>query len=121
MSTNAIILNVALEPRLAQAELGRVLLNYSAHARIRAEERGLPMPPEIRVVKGMIVEAEIDGLQLSKVITRVPGLVVGVDVVFVLIPERRTSGIWFVKSIYANDVNDLHATLDLGRITRGHE
>lgn len=112
-----ITMNINLEPKLAELELGRILITYSYHAQERAKERNLPTPPMIKVAKGMVVEVEMEGKQLTKMIARLPnGARPDFDLVLVLVPQW--GGNWFAKSLYENHKDDWHATLDTGRIAR---
>lgn len=110
---SAQIYNVAMRPELKQAALGRIQLEYTYHARVRAEERGLVLPTILNVVKGSVVEIEIESGRMSKILVRLT-VATGMDQIWVLVPR---SGIYTVKSVYANETTDNHSTLNLDRLS----
>lgn len=109
------ILNVQQHPVLAELSLGRVSLQYSRHALDRAREKDFYLPRAAGVVigAGAVVEIERENNKTVKLVTRI-GYNTDWDLVMVLVP--REPGLFWVKSVWLNQVTDNHASLNQERL-----
>jgi hypothetical protein len=105
--------NIQTHPQLADMTCTARPVTYSRHAHDRARTKRVPLLPIIAVDAGDVVEAEESYGRLSKVVVR-QRLDARRDRVLVLVPDGDR---WFCVTVWANDVNDKHATLNLGRVT----
>lgn len=100
---------------------GRYRLVYTRHARTEAavdKYRPIQLPPTIELYGiGRIVEAEIreDGT-VTKLVARVP-YDVWHDLALVLVPGKEYN-VFVVKTVWLNERNDTHRSLDARRYTR---
>ena len=107
-------LNVQTHPELNRLELGRVQLEYTRHAREQASDKCVPTPMAREFGPGAIVELERVGECTTKLVIRVANTT-HTDSVYVLVPLTRTK--FKVVTCWSNNRDDMHATLDLTRIS----
>ncbi len=97
----------------------REVLTYTQHARRAAEtdrygdlSRWLPRLLDFRCVT--VVEVGLEDGTLRHVLVRytMPGTAPALDLVLAL---KRLPGQWIVKTVWANETNDTHNTLDRSR------
>lgn len=89
-----------------------VRLNYGGHARQEAmtDRYGdLRLPDVIDIRKGDLFEVGVTGNTVTKMAVRMP-YNDKIDLVIVFMPERG-----FVKTVWANEKNDQHRTLNRAR------
>lgn len=92
----------------------RVTLEWSRHAeQARTNDRYgiIPRFESIPLSRFSVVEVGVEGRKVEKVVVR-GHWTETLDVVFVLIPTARD---WFVKTVWVNERNDTHGTLDRSR------
>lgn len=94
---------------------GSVRLAYGSHALSAAQEDRYGdltayLPKEYTPDLAHVVELELEGRAIEKVVFRLPEVAPGLDLCLVVIPGR-TKGTWFVKTVWANETNDAHRTL----------
>lgn len=91
----------------------RVSLNWTRHAdRARTTDRYAPEIPRFETIplsSFRTVEVGVEGSKVVKVVIR-GKWTANYDVVFVLIPNGTRP--WTVKTVWINERNDSHATLD---------
>jgi hypothetical protein len=102
------ILNVALNPELAEWAFPEAAVTYTKHALDRCVEKGLRVVNTLTIWPGEIVEAV---LQEKKLVVRKPDPK-GYDLVLVVV---KTQDGWKVITSYKNDRTDTHKTLKLLR------
>lgn len=92
-----------------------VNLEWSRHADgERTKDRyhsEIPAFPALPLHLCRIIEVETEGRAITKWVVRIPWRG-DLDLVFVLIPRK---GSWFVKTVWINERNDSHKTLDRSR------
>jgi hypothetical protein len=97
-----------------------IMLKYTAHAlRAMGNDRygQIAHIPIINLGKFEPVEVGVENGLVQKVVVR------GeyndtLDVVFVLIPHQPTRDTWTVKTVWLNEANDSHKTLDRSKYVR---
>lgn len=92
-----------------------VTLEYSRHAQRAADDDRYGMIPVLPILNlGLceVIEVEIAGRRVEKMVLRT-GLDAHNDVVVVVIP--KTPNHYFVKTVWINEKNDDHKTLDRSR------
>lgn len=96
---------------------GRVPLRYSHHA-LQASEND--RYGNLRILKSLtldrceVIEVETQGKQIIKFVLRC-SYSETLDIVFAVIPGRE----WFVKTVWGQEKNDLHKTLNRSRYVGG--
>ena len=88
-----------------------VNLHWTRHAeRARLDDRygNIPHVPVLDLGQCNVIEVGLTGRKVEKVVVRTP-FDDYYDLVFVLIPQ---SGAWIVKTVWYNQANDTHKTLD---------
>lgn len=97
-------------------KVGIVPIRTTAHARNAAENDRygkFQIPAEIDTNKALVIEAEIYGATISKIVYRVKYNDT-TDLIMVCIPER---GYFTLKTVWGNLASDKHKTLDRSRYT----
>lgn len=101
-------------PKAAQLRFGKMPLNYSGHAQ-RASQNDrygtIELPKYLDTNTAQVIEVEMRGRETLKIVYRVKYNEI-LDLVLVVIPDRG-----FVKTVWLNQRNDLHKTLDASRYT----
>lgn len=93
-----------------------VELSYTHHAREAATDDrygDIPLVPVLNLAHVRTIEVGMEGERVAKVVVRAE-LDDDFDIVFVLIPCR---GPWRVKTVWLNEANDTHKTLNRSRYT----
>ena len=91
-------------------QTGRVVLNYSEHAQLAADERGIVLPRVLDYTKcePFEIETKRDGTIIKVAYrTRYAG-VAKCDLVLIVHPQDN-----FVRTIWLNLIDDQHQTLDV--------
>jgi hypothetical protein len=94
-----------------------VNLYWTRHAdRARRDDRygEIPALPVLDLRACNVIEVGITGRKVEKVVVRTPFDTI-CDLVLVLIPAN---GAWTVKTVWFNECNDTHKTLDRSRYVR---
>lgn len=114
------ILNVKLNPELANIDLGTIGLKYSYHALRRCTEKHIRPVYQVTAEAGSVVEIERDTYlnKTVKIIVRIK-YSNNYDLVLVLVPKRDyyVDGSLFVKTCWLNHKTDNHSTLNLSRLS----
>jgi hypothetical protein len=95
----------------------RVTLEWSRHAeQARANDRygTIPKFQTLPLQAFKVIEVGANGREIAKVVIR-GHWTNDLDVCFVLIPGND---IWFVKTVWINERNDIHKTLDRSKYVR---
>ena len=106
-------LNAATHPQVSDLNLGTVSLNPSKHALERAEIKGVNIPAYLNIGKRMIVEMELEGSKVTKLVVRYPDE--DNDTILVIVPLSKT--VWKVLTVWTNASDDNHSTLNKGRLS----
>jgi len=98
---------------------GEYRLIYSHHAKLafvqnRFFDRTLRPPQSLRLRPENVVEAEVSAGRVSKIVARVP-FSDRYDLVLALINPETGSQTVMVKTVWLNDVLDIHKTLNKNR------
>ena len=107
--------NVQIHPKLADMACATRPVTYSRHALDRARLKRVTLLPLVTIAAGDVVEVEITDAVTTKIVVR-QRLDTRRDRVLVLVPDGDQ---WFCVTCWANDIDDTHATLNLGRVTGG--
>lgn len=84
---------------------------HAEGARLNDRYGEIPRIPLVDLAQCNVIEVGITGRKVEKVVVRTPFDTFN-DLVLVLIP---TSGAWTVKTVWFNECNDTHKTLDRSR------
>jgi ABC-type sugar transport system ATPase subunit len=107
-------LNIQTHPKLAELTCIRKSLVFTKHASERAVEKAIFAPTSIEIQAGEVVEAELSGSRITKLVVR-RTMTQDKDLVLVLVP--KDSGTWMVVTCWLNDKTDTHRTLKKGRLS----
>jgi hypothetical protein len=107
-------LNIATHPKLADLTCIRKALVFTTHASERAIEKAILAPRSIEIQAGEVVEAELSGSRITKLVVR-RAMNQDKDLVLVLVPKDRNT--WTVVTCWLNDKTDTHSTLKKGRLS----
>lgn len=105
--------NVQTSPELSKIQLTARTVTYTKHARTRATEKGIILAKTVVISAGQVVECEVINNRLSKLVVR-QSLDKKRDRVMVLVPNGEC---WTCVTVWANNKDDNHSTLDKTRIS----
>lgn len=106
-------LNIQTHPELKTLSFSGRPVTYTRHAKERALGKGVTLSKSIYISAGDIVELELDGRRLTKLVVR-QAMNASVDRVMVLVPNGDG---WTCVTVWTNHKNDTHATLNRARIS----
>lgn len=113
-------MNSQVNPELKRLSLGKISIDYSKHALLRSLEKHITLFNDIYVPEGAVVELERERDKsgfgpehTSKVVVRL-AYDDKMDLVLVLVPEQ--AGLFYCKTVWLNDKNDNHKTLNKSRL-----
>lgn len=106
--------NIATHSELAQLSLKTVRLIYTVHALDRCKQKNIPTHQTLDSPPGSIVEIELTNGRIDKVVSRVSHSPTH-DLVLVLVPITKT--VYRVITVWFNNKDDNHSTLNLERIS----
>ena len=107
-------LNIQTHPKLAELTCIRKSLVFTKHASERAVEKAILAPRSIEIAAGEVVEAELEGSRITKLVVR-RAMDGTRDLVLVLVP--KDAGTWMVVTCWLNSNQDTHKTLRKDRIS----
>ena len=107
-------LNVQTHPKLAELTCIRKALVFTKHASQRAIEKAILAPQSIEIQAGEVVEAELEGSRITKLVVR-RAMNQDKDLVLVLVPKDKET--WMVVTCWLNRKEDTHKTLRKERIS----
>ena len=107
-------LNIQTHPKLAELTCIRKSLVFTKHASERAVEKAILAPQSIEIAAGEVVEAELEGSRITKLVVR-RAMDGTRDLVLVLVP--KDAGTWMVVTCWLNSNQDTHKTLRKDRIS----
>lgn len=107
-------LNIATHPKLAELTCIRKSLVFTKHASERAIEKAILAPQSIEIAAGEVVEAELEGSRITKLVVR-RAMNQDKDLVLVLVPKDKET--WMVVTCWLNSKDDTHKTLRKERIS----
>jgi hypothetical protein len=107
-------LNIATHPKLAELTCIRKALVFTKHASERAIEKQVLAPRSIEIQAGEVVEAELEGSRITKLVVR-RAMNQDKDLVLVLVPKDKET--WMVVTCWLNSKDDTHKTLKKGRLS----
>ena len=107
-------LNVQTHPKLADLTCVRKFLVFTKHASQRAIEKAILAPQSIEIQTGEVVEAELEGSRITKLVVR-RAMNKDKDLVLVLVPKDVNT--WMVVTCWLNSKDDTHKTLRKERIS----
>jgi hypothetical protein len=100
--------------RLKDIRYPRKKLQLTNHVLQRMLEKKIIVPKFIEIKSGQVVEAELNGACITKLVVR-QSINTTQDLVLVLIPKDST---WLVVTAWLNDVTDTHKTLKKDRLSK---
>ena len=106
-------LNIQTHPELADIAFPARSVTYTRHAKDRALTKGVTLSKSIYISAGDVVELELDGRRLTKLVVR-QSMDAHLDRVLVLVPNGEG---WTCVTAWTNKKTDTHATLDRARIS----
>lgn len=106
-------LNIQTHPELADTAFPARPVTYTRHAKDRALTKGVTLSKSIYISAGDVVELELDGRRLTKLVVR-QSMTERVDRVLVLMPNGEG---WTCVTVWTNHKNDNHATLNRTRLS----
>lgn len=95
------------------------MLRYSSHAKAACNDERYGHVRQLRTItlsRFTVIEVETKGEEIIKYVLR-GSYDEQFDIVFVLMPESPV--VWFVKTLWLQEKNDLHKTLNRSRYVRG--
>jgi hypothetical protein len=92
----------------------RKFLVFTKHASQRAIEKAILAPQSIEIQTGEVVEAELEGSRITKLVVR-RAMNKDKDLVLVLVPKDVNT--WMVVTCWLNSKDDTHKTLRKERIS----
>lgn len=107
-------LNIQTHPKLADLTCVRKSLVFTKHASERAIEKQVLAPRSIEIQAGEVVEAELEGSRITKLVVR-RAMNKEQDLVLVLVPKDKET--WMVVTCWLNHKDDTHKTLKKGRLS----
>jgi hypothetical protein len=100
--------------RLKNITYTRKKIQLTNHVSQRMLEKKFIVPKTIEIKTGQVVEAELNGTCITKLVVR-QSINTAQDLVLVLIPK---DSIWLAVTAWINDVTDTHKTLKKDRISK---
>ncbi len=101
---------------------GQLRLVYGNHAKESSKHDRygnlFPLLPNcIHTNNCQLIEMEVENDQIQKLVYRT-SLTEVLDIVLVVSPSLHSSGVWFVRTVWANKKTDTHRTLDLRKYVK---
>jgi len=107
-------LNIATHSSLKNMTYIRKKIDFTRHATQRVIEKNMIVPNTIEIKAGQVVELEMDGTLITKVVVR-QSMNKTQDLVLVLVPKGTST--WLAITAWINNVTDTHKTLKTDRIS----